>query len=65
MAFAGSKSTWDYIDDVTLMHTPFENPKSMLNVFDKKGLIKVYPENPKRRKGTFPDGTVDSIEFLK
>lgn len=62
--FKGTKRSWDFIDDVTLISTPFENPKSMLSVLDKRGLIKVYPENPKRRKGTFADGTVREIEFV-
>lgn len=63
-AFKGTKKSWDYVDYITLVDTPFENPKSMLRVLDKRGLIKVYPDNPKRKKGTFPDGTVDAIEFI-
>jgi hypothetical protein len=62
--FKGTKKSWEFLDYATLIDSPFENPKSMLSVLDKRGMIKVYPENPKRRKGTFPDGTVDSIEFL-
>ena len=62
--FLERKVLWEEIRLYTLNHTPFVNPKSMLSILEKKDVIKVYPENPKRRKGTFPDGTVKSIEFL-
>jgi len=48
-----------------LNQTPFRNSKSMLATLEKQKLIRVVSQDAKRRKGTFKEGAVKSIEFLR
>lgn len=53
------------ITDYALNQTPFRNSKSMLVSLEKQNLIRVVSNDPKRRKGTFKEGAIKSVEFLR
>ena len=62
--FYGQRVTMDRIESFIWMETPFVYRKTPLSVLDKTGRIThVYPEDPKRRKGTFAN--VKEIKFDK
>jgi three-Cys-motif partner protein len=53
------------IADYALNQTPFRNAKSMLATLEKQNLIRVVNQDIKRRKGTFKEGAIKSVEFLR
>ena len=53
------------INDYALNQTPFRNAKAMLTVLEKRKLISIVSGEAKRRKGTFKEGAVKEIEFLR
>jgi len=53
------------ITDYALNQTPFRNSKSMLATLEKQNLIRVISRDTKRRKGTFKEGTVKAVDFLR
>jgi len=53
------------INDYALNQTPFLNAKAMLTVLEKQGLISVISHDAKRRKGTFKEGVVKEIQFIR
>ena len=62
-------NTIDYssVVDYALNETPFLNPKKMLKHLEGRGLIEIISKGsaPKRRSGTYPDGTISKIIFLE
>ncbi len=61
--FQGRTAQYDELRDYALNETPFINPKSMLKDLEKKELITVIANDPKRKKGTFPEEKIDRIVF--
>ncbi len=65
--FAGQKLTsnpYNLPRDFALNETPFLNPKKMLALLERQGLLRVEPTDPKkRRKGTFNEEKLESLEF--
>ncbi len=61
--FSGTATTYEEVRDYALNETPFPNPKSMLKVLEKCGGIRVFSINPRRRRGTFAEGSISSIVF--
>ena len=65
--FAGQKLTMNPYAlprDFALNKTPLLNPKKMLALLEKQGLLRVEPSDPKkRRKGTFNEEKLESLEF--
>jgi len=57
--------SYSEIDDFALLESPFTNPKAMLSSLEARGKLNVISANPKRRRGTFKDGTILAIEFLE
>lgn len=53
------------INDYALNQTPFLNAKAMLAVLEKRKLISVISREAKRRQGTFKEGVVKEIEFIR
>jgi hypothetical protein len=53
------------ITDYALNQTPFRNAKSMLATLEKQNLIRVVSQDAKRRRGTFKEGAIQSVEFLR
>ena len=53
------------INDYALNQTPFLNAKAMLAVLEKQGSISVISHDAKRRKGTFKEGVVKEIQFIR
>ena len=53
------------ITDYALNQTPFRNAKRMLAELEKQDLIRVVSRDAKRRKGTFKEGVVKSVEFIR
>lgn len=53
------------ITDYALNQTPFRNSKAMLAALEKQNLIRVVSQDAKRRKGTFKEGAVKAVEFLR
>ncbi len=53
------------ITDYALNQTPFRNAKSMLVALEKQNLVRVVSNDAKRRKGTFKEGAIRSVEFLR
>ncbi|MBV9010141.1 MAG: three-Cys-motif partner protein TcmP [Verrucomicrobia bacterium] len=67
--FEGRSVNYESLDNeitnYALNDTPFRNAKQMLVILEKQGLIQVKTENVKRRKGTFKEGDVRAVEFLR
>lgn len=65
--FEGQRVNYEAIDnaiaDYTLNRTPFRNAKRMLAILENQNLINVTSRDVKRRKGTFKDGAIRSVEF--
>lgn len=61
--FSGRTVEYGETFDYALSETPFTNPKSMLSALEKQGRLRVNGK-PDRRIGTFPDGTIKSLEFI-
>jgi three-Cys-motif partner protein len=53
------------INDYALNQTPFLNAKAMLTVLEKQELISVISHDAKRRKGTFKEGVIKEIQFIR
>jgi three-Cys-motif partner protein len=62
--FVGQEVKYRQIDDFALNETPFINPKGMLRLLEKDGLLLVQSSNPKRRRGYFNEATLESVTFL-
>lgn len=62
--FQSQQITYGQADDYALNETPFVNPKSMLKILELSNRIKVISNDPKRRRGQFPEGKIESILFL-
>jgi len=67
--FEGRRVNYESFDneirDYALNRTPFRNAKSMLAVLEKQNLISVVSQDARRRKGTFKEGAVKAVEFLR
>ena len=63
--FKGRKVKYSELHNFALNETPFTNPKSMLKELESQQLIKVQSRDPKRRKGTFNEQTLQYIEFAR
>jgi len=63
--FQGYRAEWQEVVDYALNETPFVNPKKMLVVLEKQGLIQVDMKqgHTRARKNTYPDGMVEAIIF--
>ncbi|MEI8342735.1 MAG: three-Cys-motif partner protein TcmP, partial [Verrucomicrobiota bacterium] len=62
MHFAGRKVSFEELRDFALNETPFLNPKQMLKQLEADGFITVESSD-QRRKGTFNEAKIRSIEF--
>jgi three-Cys-motif partner protein len=62
--FRGRRVGYRELLDYALNETPFVNPKSMLRDLDQRGLIRVDSSDPRRRRGTFREETLKTVEFL-
>lgn len=65
MVFRGKTVFYQAVVDYALNETPFLNPKKMLKHLEDHGAIEVISTNPKRKHGTYPDGTILKISFLE
>ncbi len=63
-AFRGKQVRYDDCNEFALNETPFLNPKSMLSLLEKSERIKVFTNDPKRRRGTFNEDKILSIQFI-
>ncbi len=61
--FQGKSVRYEELRDFALNETPFTNPKSMLKELEKRELITVVANDPKRKKGTFNEEKIDRIVF--
>jgi three-Cys-motif partner protein len=61
--FRGRVVRYQELNDYALNETPFMNPKAMLKDLEAKGVIAVNSKDPKRRKGSFKEDTLESITF--
>jgi hypothetical protein len=63
--FAGQTVSYAAVRDFTLNETPFLTPKRMLKILEQQGCLEVASNNPKRKRGTFNEATIESLTFLK
>ncbi len=63
--FVGRKTSYSEVHDFALNATPFTNPKGMLKILETENKISVKSIDIKRRKGTFNETMITSIEFVK
>jgi three-Cys-motif partner protein len=63
--FEGQHVGWAELQDYALTENPFTNPRSMLRNLEDQNLIRVDSRGAARRKGTFPEGKIASIEFIR
>jgi len=63
--FRGRTVRYGDTQKFALNETPFTNPKSMLTHLEDKGLIIVKSSDPRRRKRTFNEDKIISIEFVE
>ncbi|HLP42956.1 MAG TPA: three-Cys-motif partner protein TcmP [Fibrobacteria bacterium] len=63
--FGGRSVTYAEVNDWSLNETPFVNPKKMLSVLEDRDMIAVSSSDPKRRKKTFSEESIQSIHFKK
>jgi three-Cys-motif partner protein len=63
--FEGKQVGWAALQDYALNETPFTNPRAMLKALESQDLISVTSQGAGRRKGTFPEGKIASIEFVR
>lgn len=61
--FRGQRVRYAAVRDYALNETPFANPKSMLRILPEPERIRVFSNNPKRRRGTFKEEDIQAIEF--
>ena len=62
--FSGQTVKYGEAVDYALNETPFTNPRSMLSELERQGRLHVNGQ-PNRRKGTFPDSKIKSLEFIE
>jgi len=63
LEFRGRQVTYESVRDYALNETPFTNPKAMLRILERQGLIDVLSNDAKRRRGAFKEGTIIAIRF--
>lgn len=63
--FNGRRVEWRELERYALNETPFLNPKSMLNLLEKQGLIQVEirPGESQARRYSYPDSKIAAIIF--
>ena len=61
--FSGRTVEYRETVDYALNETPFTNPKPMLSALEKQGRLHLDGQ-PNRKIGTFPDGMINSLEFI-
>jgi len=65
VCFNDRRVEWHEVERYALNETPFLNPKSMLNLLEKQGLIQVeiQPGESRSRRYSYPDGKIAAIIF--
>jgi len=62
--FRGRTVSYPEIERFALNESPFLNCKAMLRTLEESGMIEVTCNKPRRRVGTFPDGSSISVRFI-